>query len=201
MPHDRKVLRERRRHTGRKRPLRRSVHRSRCDRRPLRYHAEPQPVPSHRGTSSVVVDRRRGRAKPRTHLREAGVEYLAAYAASTSSYSRSPLVRFARTLITRWPTCMAPFGSSAKAACHPVALAFHGRTNTRPRTTTTHTPVKRCASPARTPMIPLSATTVRSGAENDCREGMVRTPFRMGARRRSARRSTGLECRVAAGTP
>src|SRR5262245_62119524 len=51
---------------------------------------------------------------------------------------------------------MAPRPSCRKARRHPPSLSFHGRTKTRPSTTTTQTPVKRCSVPARTPTILLS---------------------------------------------
>src|SRR5262245_5498708 len=59
---------------------------------------------------------------------------------------------------------MAPRRSRRKAQRHPLALSFHGRTKTRPRTTTTHTPVKRCSAPARTPRILLAAMLARTVA-------------------------------------
>src|SRR5687767_3308176 len=117
------------------------------------------------GTNSMVVSRLLGLRNPRTYFCAPGVEYFAAYAPSTASATRLPFGRTARMRTVRFPTWMAPSGSIRKVRYQPSGWRVHERANTRPSTTTAHTPMKRWSdfAPARTPMILVASTAATTG--------------------------------------
>src|SRR5262245_30443869 len=70
--------------------------------------------------------------------------------------------------ISRSPIWMVPRGSSRKVRYQPPAFSVQERTKTRPFTTTTQIPIKRCTdrAPARTPRILLSSMASSTDREN-----------------------------------
>jgi len=105
------------------------------------------------GTNSRVVRIREGSANPSTHFIDALVLYFSPKPAVTASRIRALRTNLPITGISSFAICIVPFGSFLKDWNHPVRLSFQERTKTLSSTTTTHTPVKRCSAPERTPRI------------------------------------------------